>query len=458
MPASPERRFRAPWPLFWAAFSLRVACILIGHTYRIRTGDNHFGFGWEMGRIAQSLVLGHGYANPFNGISGPTAWAPPLYPLLMALSFKLFGLYTNAAACFLLICNSLFSAAMAPAIYEIAARCFDAYGFARRSSRDAEPVALWSAWLWAVYPAALQYAVHWIWEMSLSAVLFTWALVLALRLRRIGELAQVRTFFDSDMAYSHEPAPEKPAGMGTWAVFGLLWGLLALSNASLLLCMPAVILWILWPGVRAPRTLAKPIAGAALSCIVFAAALMPWIVRNERVLHAFIPTRSNLGIELYTSMKAETGPLPWGTTLPLWPGDPEFRQYVQMGEVSFAKMRSQQAKEMLHVMPGRFWGRSLNRFLFYWDSTPHPEGKPFSEFIRTLNFAFLSVAGLLGLGLAVRNRVPGVGLFTLMFLLAPLPYYLLTVQSRFRHPIEPLITILAVYLFRSTEPRRKATA
>ena len=39
------------------------------------------------------------------------------------------------------------------------------------------------------------------------------------------------------------------------------------------------------------------------------------------------------------------------------------------------------------------------------------------------------------------------------FLLIPLPYYLVSVQPRFRHPLEPLIAILAVYLFRSTQPR-----
>jgi len=41
-----------------------------------------------------------------------------------------------------------------------------------------------------------------------------------------------------------------------------------------------------------------------------------------------------------------------------------------------------------------------------------------------------------------------------VFLLVPLAYYVVTVQARFRHPIEPLIAILTVYLFRSTTPRR----
>ena len=53
--------------------------------------------------------------------------------------------------------------------WEIAARCFS-----RR-------VALWSAWIWALYPAAMQYAVRWPWEMTITTALFTFTLVLALR-------------------------------------------------------------------------------------------------------------------------------------------------------------------------------------------------------------------------------------------------------------------------------------
>jgi len=48
------------------------------------------------------------------------------------------------------------------------------------------------------------------------------------------------------------------------------------------------------------------------------------------------------------------------------------------------------------------------------------------------------------------RRVEGAGLIALIFLLLPLPYYLVTVQPRFRHPMEPLIAVLAVVLFRST--------
>jgi len=40
------------------AFALRFGWILIAHTYKFRTNDNNFSFGWEMGRIGHSLAMG----------------------------------------------------------------------------------------------------------------------------------------------------------------------------------------------------------------------------------------------------------------------------------------------------------------------------------------------------------------------------------------------------------------
>ena len=87
--------------LFWMvviAFSVRVLTILILHTYKFRTSESNFGFGWEMGRIAESLALGEGFSNPFHGTTGPTAWEPPLTPFLIAGVFKLFGIYSRLSA------------------------------------------------------------------------------------------------------------------------------------------------------------------------------------------------------------------------------------------------------------------------------------------------------------------------------------------------------------------------
>ncbi len=477
----PGGRFRAPVVIFWVGLSLRVLAVVIGHTYRVRPNDAHFDFGFEAGRIARSLVTGQGYGNPFNGHSGPTAWLPPLYPLLLALCFKVFGVYSRGAALAIMVLDSVFSALIAPAVYEIAARCVDAYGYVRRGSVKAAPVALWSAWIWAVYPGAMQYAVHWVWEMSLSACLFSWAVVVALRLRGVGEDVGMAVRRSEELGSgSGRPLPATRSGLrdqaaheggaqwiaggpwGRWVVLGLLWGCIALSNASLVLFFGASLGWLLWPFVRVPalrRMLGARVTGVVLACGVFGLVLTPWVVRNARVMHAFVPTRANFGVEFWHSTQFdEYGPMPWGVAMPMSPREPEFQRYVAEGEVRYAREKGEIAKRNLHARPGLFAIYTLERVQFFWFCTPHAvEGHPVREYLRVLQYAVTSLAGLLGLGLMLRKKVPGVGLLGLAFLFVPLVYYAVTVQPRFRHPLEPLITVCGVFLFRSVENKTSAS-
>jgi 4-amino-4-deoxy-L-arabinose transferase-like glycosyltransferase len=429
LPAQPNsydpapNKFRAPRLIFWVALAIRILVITIGHTYRIRPLQDHFQFGWEMGRVARALATGYGYADPFVGHTGPTAWVPPLYPLLIAAVFKIAGVYTAASAWIILAINSLFSAAIVPAIYEIAARCHG-----RR-------VAIWSAWLWALYPAFLQYAVHWVWEMSLTTMLFSFVLVLALRMRGIGEA----------------PAPEDRQTINRWLLFGFLWGLIALSNSSLLLFLPACGLWIRLGAPSKPAAIAR----AALASIVCLAVIAPWIYRNWTTFHAFIPMRSNLGAEFYAGSGPGSNGFPVVATLPLIERDPETMRYKTLGEIAWVREQSMMAKAYIGANPAHFGLITLKRIYFYWVSVPHPdERSPWGEFFRELNYCFLSITGGLGLLLSLKNRIPAAWLFAWAFALLPLTYYFVTVNARFRHPLEPLIAILTVYLFQSARPRR----
>src|SRR6202047_1037837 len=78
------------WMVF-VAFALRFGWIVVAHTYKFKTLDDNFSFGWEMGRIGRSLAQGQGFSNPFSETTGPTAWEPPLYPFLIVGVFTLFG-------------------------------------------------------------------------------------------------------------------------------------------------------------------------------------------------------------------------------------------------------------------------------------------------------------------------------------------------------------------------------
>src|SRR5437660_5224901 len=78
-PVPPQSNTRV-WVIVLVALLARLALMTIGHTYRFSPRDDHFGFGWETGRIARSIALGQGFSNPFHGITGSTAWIAPLYP------------------------------------------------------------------------------------------------------------------------------------------------------------------------------------------------------------------------------------------------------------------------------------------------------------------------------------------------------------------------------------------
>ena len=103
---------------------LQVAAIGLLHTYRFREGEDHFGFGWEMGRVGRSIASGHGFSNPYGDSTGPTAWEPPVYPYLIGGVFKLFGTYSDSSAWVLLVINSLFTALTCIPIFLIAQKSF----------------------------------------------------------------------------------------------------------------------------------------------------------------------------------------------------------------------------------------------------------------------------------------------------------------------------------------------
>jgi 4-amino-4-deoxy-L-arabinose transferase-like glycosyltransferase len=338
----------------------------------------------------------------------------------MAAVFKVFGAYSGVSAWMLLAIDSVFSAATALATWEIGHRMFSRQN------------AVWAGWLWALYPAAMQYSVRSFWEMSLTACLFTWVIVLALRMRGIGAAQQ----------------QERSSQTRQWLLFGLLWGVIALSTSTLLLLLPVCGLWIL----LGTRHRLHALRNAVLAALVFLACLAPWEARNYRVFHAFIPIRGNLGVESYLG----NGPGSRGFVMaydhPSFASD-QLRLYVALGEVGYSRLRGDMARAYIRAHPAHFAVNTLKRFYFFWISVPS-DARWELELPRVLNYCLISLSGLLGLGLALVRRVPASGLIAWAFVLLPLPYYFVFVEARFRHPLEPLMAVLGVYLFQSAAARQ----
>lgn len=407
------RRIRAS--TFWmvtVALILRIGWIIIGHTYRFKTTDENFGFGWEMGRIAAALASGRGFSDPFGPPTGPTAWEPPLYPHLTAIVFSVFGIYSRLSAFVILSINSIFSALTCIPIFRIAQRMFS------------EKIAVGSAWAWVLLPNIMFWCTRSVWETSLSALLLAMIIWLALIME------------DRD-------------GLTPWFEFGLLWGVAALNSPSLLSFLPAAGLWAWYRRARAGK---KSLGAVVLASAVFFACITPWLVRDYRTFGKFIFIRDNFGAEL----RLGNGNGADGTLmLYLDPLHDQYamRQFESMGEISYIAMRKEQALEYIRADYPRFAVLCLKRFVCFWASPPKPTQPAWLEPAKGFLFLTSSVLALWGLFRALRLQTTGAGLFFWLVLLYPAMYYVVYAIPRYRHPIEPELTILCVFLL--TEIGRK---
>ena len=397
------------------ALVLRFALIAIGHTYRFKDIDNNFSFGWEMGRIGRSLAQGQGFANPFNEPTGLTAWEPPLYPFLVAGVFTLTGVYTHASAIILLSINSIFSALTCVPIFLIARKIFG------------EKVAVWSGWLWALLPSVMYWCTRWVWETSLAAFLLALTFWLTLEME------------DRD-------------GWKPWATFGLLWGISALTNTSLLAFLPVSGLWIWYHRWRAGK---RSLAGVVLASCIFIACVAPWTIRNHRTLGKFIFIRDNFGAEL----RIGNGPVAdgtWQEYLHPTRNVYEMRRFRALGEIGYIEDRKRSAMEFIRDNPGRFVVLCIKRFIYYWGGIPKLSDIPALTPFKNSLYLASSVLAFWGLGRALRQRRPGAWLFFWLVLSYPAIYYAVFPHPRYRHPIEPELGILMVYIVSQAE-RKPAT-
>jgi 4-amino-4-deoxy-L-arabinose transferase-like glycosyltransferase len=362
-----ERSSRPALPRFFLwllplSFVLQLAAMAAFHQYRMRPGDDNFGFGFEMGRIGRSIAQGHGFSSPYEGNTGPSAWEPPLYPFLIGGVFKVFGIYTAASAVVLLSINSLLASLTTIPIFWIAHRTFG------------ERVAVWSAWAWALNPYVWYWSIHWIWDTTLTPLILAWLFLLALELQ------------------------DWP-GWRWWALFGTLYGVGALANPTTLAFLPFCGLWI-WRQ-RYRRGLPS-IGGAAMASLVFFLVLTPWLVRNYQAFGHFVFIRNDFGLQF----RLGNGPSADGMLMAHFQPNlnkVELEKYQRMGELAYSAECKRFAFEWVRENPGRFAVVSLKRFFYFWNSVPRATASLAWVDFRSSAFLATSVLALWGLDVAFRG-------------------------------------------------------
>lgn len=404
---APEHSKTRVWVIVAVALLARLALMTIGHTYRFAPRDDHFGFGWETGRIARAIALGHGFSDPFHGTTGPTAWIAPLYPYFLAGVFKVFGVYSNASAWVALAMNSVFSALTCATIYYIGREIF--------GLRSRVPV--WAAWMWALLPSQMFWAIRFPWETSLSAFLLSLVVLLMLR-------------------------HETDAHLRHWLAFATLWGVISLSSPALLTLLPLFGFWWLLRQPRRSAAMWHAMAAALLFCVIN----LPWAVRNYETFGKPILIRGNFGAEF----RMGNGPGAEGYWM-FWQHptqDPvEFVRYQRMGEADYVAERQREALRWINENRGKFAQITAKRVLLFWAGIPRSEviaGFDIRDWAEAA-FFLSSALSFLGLSLMLRRRLRGSFIFAVSLFVYPMIYYLTFPHERYRHPIEPLMVLLAVY-------------
>jgi 4-amino-4-deoxy-L-arabinose transferase-like glycosyltransferase len=420
--ASPPRP-ALPKSVLWLlplSFVLQIAAIGILHEYRMRPGEDNFGFGFEMGRVGRSIALGEGFSNPYGDHTGPSAWEPPLYPYVIGGVFKIFGIYTLASAWVLLSINSVFASLTTIPVFLIAHRTFG------------ERVAQWSAYAWALNPYVWYWSIHWIWDTTFTPLML--ALIFLVSLHLAGEF-------------------EKSSGLRRWILFGIMWGVGALANPSMLAFLPFCGLWIWWR--RHHRGLPS-LAGVVLSSFVFFLVLSPWLVRNYRVFGRFVFIRDDFGLQF----RLGNNKLADGMLIAVLQPNLnilEFKKFQRLGEIAYEADCRSLAFDWIRAHPERFAIISLKRFFYYWNGVPRPTDSTAPLDFRSSAFLATSILALWGLGRAVRQKRPGAWLYAGLVLTYPTVYYFVFPHARYRHPIEPELFILAVFLISETRARTRRT-
>lgn len=363
-------------------------------------------FQQETGNIASALAQGRGFSDVFRTDTGPTAWLAPVYPLMAAAAFKLFGVFTARAFFACVGLNILFSSAACVPIFYAGKRI------------GGTGVASGAAWLWAIFPNAVMIPFEWIWDTSLSALLA--ALILWATL----ELTGSRRTRD-------------------WCGYGLLWGLALLTNPALGALLPFLLGWAAWRGESEGRwkrtTLAASIA--VLCCV-------PWTIRNYADFHRFIPLRSNLPFELWLGNNDIFDPQARGARMFITKTE-EARAYTKLGETAYMQEKWSLATSFIKSHPDLEMRLTGRKFVQFWTGTESPLKnfrKTESWLIRgILLSAMLTSAGALaGIFVLWRRHYAAIVPLASFPLVFPCVYYATHADLRYRHPIDPVVLLLAV--------------
>jgi hypothetical protein len=388
------------------ALALRVAVIPFDTIENLMDAEHVHA--WEQGNVARALVAGRGFGSPF--VSEQTsAIMPPVYPLIVAGIFEVLGVHT-AASIFAVHAFDCLTNALA---------CIPIFLVARRSFGPR--VGLWAGWAWAFFPYGIYFAAAWAWSTHLLMLSLVWMLWAAQRM---------------------EVSPR----LRVWAGFGLLAGFAGLCEPSVLVAAPFL---LLLAATRLARAGQRWLAPGLVACVVLAATIAPWLIREAVDFHRFIPMRDSMGLELWMGNNGYDTRFTSDQIHPLHDAA-ELAAYNRMGELAYMDWKAAQAHAYIAAHRGWYVLMCLRRAVYlwtgYWSFSPAylamEPTDPFNVPFQTC-LTLLAVAGLV---LAWRRAPWEAVRYAGVLFLFPMVYYFSHPEPYHMRTLDPLVVILGCYV------------
>jgi hypothetical protein len=396
--------------VFLFALTLRLFAMFATSAYHIDRGDDHFAFGWEMGRVARSLVEGRGFSSPMPSPTGPTAIVGPVYPLFLALIFKVLGIYSTASAVAILTFQCVFSSLT----------CFFVYLCGRDTLGKAAGTI--AALAWALFPLNIFFTLTRIWETSITALLAAALFWYMLPLR--DSVSVLR-----------------------WSKTGVLLAIVTLINTSLVVIAVPFLLSAMW------TNRARIVRPAIAAVLMFAALVSPWLIRNYFTFGR-VMLRSNFALEF------RVGNNEWSLGQKVEELHPARSSYLNqrwydLGERRFLAEESDVNSRFVAAHPSLFAFATLNRIVNYWSGAWITPTKDYpNSWSAIIGTSILSLLGLLGVCRMFYIGDSVAFMYAGCLFLYPLPYYITTSQPRFYHSITPLLILSGVFWVVNWRSRR----
>jgi hypothetical protein len=376
---------------------LLLAIVLMGIALRVgvvifRNPGFPPGWGGETASVASAIYAGRGFSDPYGVHTGPTAKTPPVYPVLLAGLYALFGEHTVSSGLAAMLLNVWLSAAVIPLIYMLGRELHDV-------TAGVIGAAMFALWPMTGYSEA----VH-VNNTSLYALSLTATFLVALR-------------------GSYWMAP--------------LAGAAVLIDPSAIVPVGVLILWLL------SNKESRLAALAAAAVFVF---LAPWAARNAIVMGRPV-LRSDLGLELNRGLEEHDYAV-LGEPMRLPNRDAsELQKYRSEGEMPYMAARMQQAWRGINSDRIGYAGIVARRFIAFWVGGPQLDYLYLPAWRwRGAKYCLYALPALLALGgIAALFRMSSAyaRLFTGVLVFYPAIYYLTSTDPRYHDPLEPLLMTLS---------------